>query len=74
MVQHKLYFSYELGQKIWNCADCGYKQKLRKDVQKHIERRHLEIHLPCPVCQSTLSSRIELRTHIRQKHPGIQHQ
>jgi len=69
LVNSKLYASYESGLRTWNCSDCNYKQKLRKDVQKHIERRHLDISLPCNFCHSTLSSRIELRTHIRNKHP-----
>ncbi len=58
----------QTGTKIWNCTDCGYKQKLRKDVLKHIERRHLNISLPCDICPAFLSSRVELRTHIRMKH------
>ena len=64
----KLFVSYDSGQRLWNCHDCEYKQKLRKDVQKHIERRHLDISLPCQFCPSILSSRIELRTHVRTKH------
>lgn len=56
------------GYKFWRCLDCGYTQKLRKDVLKHIERRHLSLSINCTLCPATLSSRCELRTHMKSRH------
>ena len=56
------------GYKYWRCLDCGYQQKLRKDVLKHVERRHLHLSLSCNLCPAILASRCELRTHVKSKH------
>ena len=32
----------ENGKKSWFCVECEYTQKSKKDVVKHIERRHLK--------------------------------
>ena len=56
------------GRKIWICLDCNYQQKLRKDVMKHIERKHLNLAISCTYCDVRMSSRISLRDHIRLTH------
>jgi len=56
------------GKKIWVCAVCNYSQKLRKDVMKHVERRHMNLAIPCQYCPASLPSRTELRTHVKAKH------
>ena len=56
------------GKTFYVCSVCSYHQKLRKDVAKHIERKHMNLSLPCPYCAATLASRIELRTHVKTKH------
>jgi hypothetical protein len=40
----------------------------RKDVVKHIERRHLRLQIPCEVCDVTFASRDQHRIHMRAKH------
>ena len=56
------------GKKIWICLECNYQQKLRKDVAKHIERRHLNLSLSCNYCDVSMTSRISLRDHLRLCH------
>jgi len=56
------------GKKFWICSVCNYSQKLRKDVMKHVERRHMNLAIPCQYCPASLPSRTELRTHIKAKH------
>lgn len=60
------------GKKFYICTVCNYSQKLRKDVGKHIERKHMTLSIPCPYCSSTLPSRTELRTHIKANHESNQ--
>jgi len=59
------------GKKFWICAVCNYSQKLRKDVMKHVERRHMNLAIPCQYCPASLPSRTELRTHLKSKHTNI---
>ena len=56
------------GKKIWICLECNYQQKLRKDVAKHIERRHLNLSLSCNYCDVSMTSRISLKDHLRLCH------
>lgn len=56
------------GKNFYVCSVCNYSQKLRKDVAKHVERRHMNLSIPCPYCATSLSSRTELRTHVKTKH------
>ena len=57
------------GKTFYGCSVCNYSQKLRKDVAKHVERRHMNLCIPCPyLCGNTFGSRTELRTHIKAKH------
>jgi hypothetical protein len=42
--------------------------KKRKDVVKHIERRHLMLKIPCTVCSVTFASRDQHRIHMRANH------
>ena len=69
VVESKLFFSSdEMGRRIWNCTDCSYRQKLRKDVVKHIERRHMNISLPCHLCPTVATSRVQLKIHLKAVH------
>ena len=58
----------EEGKKIWICLECNYRQKLRKDVVKHIERKHMNLSISCNYCDASMTSRISLRNHIRINH------
>jgi hypothetical protein len=69
VVDSKLFTSCDdVGHRIWNCTDCPYRQKLRKDVVKHIERRHLSIRLPCHLCEAVANSRVQLKIHLKARH------
>jgi len=60
------------GKTFYGCNVCNYSQKLRKDVAKHVERRHMNLSIPCPyLCGNTFCSRTELRTHIKSKHEAL---
>ena len=55
----------EAGRKQWVCVECNYHQKLKNDVVKHVERRHLNLKLACSMCQHVTNSRSDLKTHMR---------
>ena len=33
------------GKRLWACTVCDYTRKLKNDVVKHVERRHLDLKL-----------------------------
>jgi len=60
-----------MGQRLWQCNECDYAKKLKGDVFKHVERKHVDITVTCNVCSLAYSSRQELKTHIKLKHPFV---
>lgn len=63
-------FEYDAnGGKVWKCLDCGYVQKLKKDVQKHVEAKHLNVpQVKCNYCGKFYPNRYALRAHVSRKH------
>ena len=61
----------ENGKKSWFCVECEYTQKSKKDVVKHIERRHLTLTIKCNICDYSVKSRNDLRTHMRTFHSEL---
>ena len=59
------------GQRFWKCADCDYSKRLKGDVFKHVERKHINITVACNMCELSYNSRQELKTHIKSKHPIV---
>ena len=52
------------GKRLWACTVCDYTRKLKNDVVKHVERRHLDLKLNCIICQSSFNSRNDLKLHM----------
>ena len=59
------------GQRLWKCLECDYVKKLKGDVFKHIERKHIDINVPCEFCPLSYCSRQELKTHMKMKHSYV---
>ena len=58
----------ERGMKLWQCSDCGYARERKSDVTKHVERRHIEMHVTCELCDAIFTSRQALKDHAKYKH------
>ena len=56
------------GSKRWSCEDCDYSTPYKQDMKKHVERRHIDMHITCPKCSTNVGSRYELKTHMRERH------
>lgn len=52
------------GKRMWACTVCDYTRKLKNDVVKHVERRHLDLQLICSICNSSFKSRNDLKLHV----------
>ena len=59
------------GQRLWKCSECDYSKRLKGDVFKHVERKHINITVACDMCALSYNSRQELKTHIKSKHPVV---
>ena len=55
-------------QKVWNCNVCNYARKRVSDVRKHIERKHINIQFQCEYCEAIVSSRENLKVHLKNRH------
>ena len=60
------------GQKVWNCIVCSYARKRISDVRKHIERKHIDMQFQCEYCDSVVSSRENLKNHLKIRHNIVQ--
>jgi len=54
----------DTGKRMWACTVCDYTRKLKNDVVKHVERRHLDLQLICTICKSSFKSRNDLKLHV----------
>lgn len=61
---------FSLGIEQFKCLKCGYTRR-RTDVQKHINKKHLEKTLMCNICKSILNSGSDLLEHMKLKHPDM---
>ena len=50
---------------IWRCVECGYSSRLKSDVSKHVEAKHIETAaFTCDFCSKLYPSRNSLKSHI----------
>jgi len=56
------------GVNVWECLSCGKTAGQRTDLKKHIEAHHLNLCLPCEMCESVFSSRHVRQHHMRNAH------
>ena len=61
LVQH----TDEHGRKVWMCTQCDYVKAHKHDVMKHVERKHLNLQIPCHVCSTLCKSRNDLKSHMK---------
>ena len=63
----------DMGRRMWSCGVCDYSRKLKNDVVKHVERRHLNLELFCSLCPSSFKSRNDLKVHMTGHQLDNQH-
>ena len=55
--------------KPWLCSECQKAFRQKGHLQDHIESNHINgISYSCPFCETGVSSRASLRSHVSQKH------
>ena len=58
----------EAGNKLWQCTDCGHARERKSDIQRHVERKHIEMQVACNLCGVVFSTRLSLKEHMKYKH------
>jgi len=55
--------------KPWLCSECQKAFRQKGHLQDHIESNHIPgISYSCPFCETEVSSKASLRSHVSQKH------
>jgi len=52
----------------YQCLDCGHASQIKRNIELHIEARHLSVEYRCDVCDHPCSGRNSLRVHKKRKH------
>jgi len=52
----------------WECIECGKQASQRTDLKRHIEAVHLDLFLPCSICDTIFKTRHHLQNHMRTTH------
>lgn len=58
----------KMGSNVWQCLECGKTAGQRTDLKKHIEAAHLDLWLPCHLCETFSKSRHGKQHHLRIAH------
>ena len=56
----------------WSCNFCGVTRKLKSDVARHLEAKHVILpELPCQICLKYFKTRDSLRRHELKYHFNV---
>ena len=65
-------FRNELGELIWDCLDCDYRNKKKTNIFRHVEAKHVLCQYVCHICSATMSCRNSLKQHVIRVHRAEQ--
>ena len=58
---------------MFYCKLCEYVAKLRYDVIRHVESKHLDLKYTCYYCNAILKTKRSYQNHLRHYHPNQHH-
>ena len=58
---------------MFYCKLCEYVAKLKLDVTRHIESRHLDLEYTCYYCHKVVKTKRSYQMHMRRNHPNQHH-
>ena len=68
ITESKQNVSSESKNTVYKCDQCQFKFKRKKNLQKHIQNKHLKNWIKCQKCKNSFNSEKELNNHIFKKH------
>jgi len=57
--------------KDYRCTDCEYETKMKCNLEKHIEAKHISPGVACQFCNKTCPTRHALRMHLSRNHNAL---
>ena len=57
--------------KDYRCTDCEYETKMKCNLEKHIEAKHISPGVACQYCNKTCPTRHALRMHLSRNHNAL---
>ena len=58
---------------VFYCKLCKHTAKIKRDVARHIESRHLDLQYTCYYCNKVLKTKRSFQQHLRTRHPNQHH-
>ena len=68
ITESKQNVSSESKNTVYKCDQCQFKFKRKKNLQKHIQNKHLKNWIKCQKCKNSFNSEKELNNHMCKKH------
>ena len=57
--------------KVYECNQCCFTFKRKKNLQKHIHNKHLKKSIGCTKCENCFDSETDLKKHMNQEHQKL---
>lgn len=58
----------ENGEQIWCCAACEFQTKKTTNIEDHIEAKHLQTRIQCPLCIADFTTSSYMKKHMKKMH------
>ena len=58
---------------VWNCSECDYNSTSKSDMTNHVEARHIDSSVTCPLCGVQTKTRKSLKMHMFRRHKNQNH-
>ena len=55
----------------WMCLTCGGECRDKTDLRRHIESKHVNAEVICPICNNGYKTRESFSKHMSKMHPGV---
>ena len=55
----------------WTCLTCNLESRDKTDLRRHIEAKHINAEVICPVCFSHYKTRESFAKHMTKMHVGV---
>ena len=73
LVSAETYLVKSTSNNMFYCKLCEYVAKLRYDVIRHVESKHLDLKYTCYYCNAILKTKRSYQNHLRSYHPNQHH-
>ena len=73
LVSAETYLVKSTSNNMFYCKLCEYVAKLRYDVIRHVESKHLDLKYTCYYCNAILKTKRSYQNHLRHYHPNQHH-